>query len=238
MKRTMRYDQFKIGNIPVIQLGEPSDNLYLFLHGQGGNKEEAAAFAEIACPSGWQVLGIDLPGHGERTDSDHFSPWDIVPELHKILDNVTPQYKRIALRATSIGAWFGMLAFADVPLVQCLFVSPILDMQQLIQNMMQWAGVSAEQLEKDQIIPTDFGQTLSWEYLTWVKEHLMTDWQHPTKILYAAQDNLTERYVVNDFIVKFGGELTVIKNGEHWFHTPEQLEIMEEWTRNALLKTI
>jgi hypothetical protein len=31
---------------------------YLFLHGQGGNKEEAAVFAEIAFPAGWQVLGV------------------------------------------------------------------------------------------------------------------------------------------------------------------------------------
>lgn len=235
MKQTVRYKKIEIGNIPAILFGEPSDNLYLFLHGQGGNKEEAAAFAEIACPAGWQVLGVDLPGHGERTYSDNFVPWAVVPELRRVFDDVKSKYKRIALCANSIGAWFGMLAFTDEPLVQALFVSPILDMGQLIQNMMQWAGVTKERLQKEGVIPTDFGQTLSWEYLTWVQENPITNWGHPTKILYAGQDNLTERHVVDAFISHFGGELTVIENGEHWFHTPNQLETMKKWTRNSLL---
>ncbi|PWJ52122.1 alpha/beta hydrolase [Faecalicatena contorta] len=235
MKQTVSYIKFKIGNIPAILFGEPSDNLYLFLHGQGGNKEEASAIAEIACPAGWQVLGIDLPGHGERTDSDNFVPWTVVPELRWVFDNMKFKYKHIALRANSIGAWFGMLAFTDKPLVQALFVSPILDMELLIQNMMQWAGVTKERLQRDKIIPTDFGQTLSWKYLTWVQEHPITNWRHPTKILYAGQDNLTERHVVDTFISHFGGELTVMENGEHWFHTPEQLETVEKWMRNSLL---
>ncbi|WP_235673508.1 hypothetical protein [Clostridioides difficile] len=42
------------------------------------------------------------------------------------------------------------------------FVSPILDMQQLISNMMLWANVSEEQLKHELIIPTSFGHTLSW----------------------------------------------------------------------------
>jgi len=236
MKQTVRYRKIEIGSIPAILFGEPSDNLYLFLHGQDGNKEEAAAFAEIACPAGWQVLGVDLAGHGERTDSDNFVPWAVVPELLRVLDYVKSKYKRIALRANSIGAWFGMLAYRDEPLVQALFVSPILDMERLIQNMMQWAGVTKERLQREKVVPTDFGQTLSWEYLTWVQEHPIINWGHPTKILYAGQDNLTERHVVSDFISHFGGELTVMEDGEHWFHTPAQLEIMEKWTRNSLLR--
>ena len=236
MEQTFRNKKLEIGNIPAILYGEPSDNLYLFLHGQGGNKEEAAMFAEIASPAGWQVLGIDLPGHGERNDGDNFVPWAVVPELHQILTYVRSKFKRIALRANSIGAWFGMLAFADEPLVQALFVSPVLNMELLIQNMMQWAGVTKEQLEKRKVIPTDFGQTLSWDYLTWVQEHPITHWIHPTSILYAGQDNLTQRDVVDAFILRFGSELTVMEDGEHWFHTAEQLEMLELWTRNSLLK--
>ena len=50
-------------------------------HGQGGNKTEAAAFAALAAPTGWQVLGIDLPEHGDRTGETDFTPWQVVPEL-------------------------------------------------------------------------------------------------------------------------------------------------------------
>lgn len=45
-------------------LGDESDKVYLFIHGQNGSKEEAISFAEIATSKGWQVLGIDLPEHG------------------------------------------------------------------------------------------------------------------------------------------------------------------------------
>lgn len=234
MEQKLKYQNFKIGNIPVILLGELSDNLYLFIHGQSGNKEESKPFAEIVCPTGWQVLGIDLPGHGERTDKESFFPWIVVPELHQIFDYVKPKYKHIALRATSIGAWFGMLAFADEPLVQALFVSPIVDMEKLIRNMMQWAGVTKKRLQEDKVISTEFGQILSWEYLTWVQKHPITDWTISTKILYAGQDNLTDRNVINDFISRFGCKLAIMENGEHWFHTPEQLEVLNNWTKTHL----
>jgi hypothetical protein len=109
-------------------------------------------------------------------------------------------------------------------------------MERIIQNMMRWAGVTQERLQKDIVIPTDFGQTLSWEYLTWVQEHPVTHWRVPTKILYAEQDNLTERNVIDAFISRFGGELVVMESGEHWFHTPEQLAMLEKWTQDSLVE--
>ena len=62
----MKTEFLKISGIPAVLYGEPSEKGYLFIHGQGGNKEEAAAFAEIANPAGYQVMGIDLPEHGAR----------------------------------------------------------------------------------------------------------------------------------------------------------------------------
>ena len=59
--------ELKIGTIPAVLYGEPAPNIWLFVHGQGGNKTEAAAFAALAAPTGWQVLGIDLPEHGDCT---------------------------------------------------------------------------------------------------------------------------------------------------------------------------
>lgn len=55
-------------------------------------------------------------------------------------------------------------------------------------------------------------------------------WPSPTSILYAEKDNLTSRQEVDDFIRCFPCDLTVLKGGEHWFHTPEQLEILRQWT--------
>ena len=66
--------EFKIGTIPAVLYGKPAPNIWLFVHGQGGNKTEAAAFAALAAPTGWQVLGIDLPEHGDRTGETDFTP--------------------------------------------------------------------------------------------------------------------------------------------------------------------
>ena len=42
----MKTEPFDIDSIPAILYGEPSKQGYLFLHGQMGRKEEAAAFAQ------------------------------------------------------------------------------------------------------------------------------------------------------------------------------------------------
>ena len=50
-------------HIPAVIWGVPSSKVYLYVHGQGGNKEEAADFAEIVCRYGFQTLSIDLPAN-------------------------------------------------------------------------------------------------------------------------------------------------------------------------------
>ena len=57
-----------IEHIPAMIWGVPSSKVYLYVHGQDGNKEEAATFAEIVGRYGFQTLSIDLPEHGERKD--------------------------------------------------------------------------------------------------------------------------------------------------------------------------
>lgn len=44
-------------------------------------------------------------------------------------------------------------------------------------------------------------------------------------------NNLTSRHTVDDFVACFQSELTVMEEGEHWFHTPEQLEVLNKWTQ-------
>lgn len=226
----MKEEFLNIGEIPAVLYGDKSDRLSLFVHGKRGHKEEGAEFAAIVCPKGWQVLAIDLPQHGMRQNTQSsFDPWHIVPELQTVMSYAKMRWAEIALRATSIGAWFSMLAFRDEPISNALFVSPVLDMERLIRNMMRWAGVDEARLEAEQEIVTDFGETLTWRYLQYAKEHPIDKWSAPTEILYPGKDNLTERTVVEDFIRRFGCGLTVMEEGEHWFHTPEQLAVLRDW---------
>ena len=231
----MNTQYLSIGDVPAVLYGDAARDVYLYLHGQCGYKEEAEPFAAFAARQGYQVLSIDLPEHGARKGQPTpLLPWTVVPELRRIMAYLTDRWDSVSLYAGSIGAWLGLLAFADVPLRRCLFVSPVLDMEGLIRNMMTAAGVSESRLQQERTIPTDFGQTLSWEYLTYVRAHPITRWPHDTHILYAGRDTMTPRPTVDAFVSRFGCRLTVMDDGEHWFHTPEQLAALRQWERLAL----
>ena len=223
------------GHTPYLCYGQTSDQVCLFLHGQSGHKEEGERFAQIANPKGWQVVAIDLPQHGQRQGgAEPFLPWVVVPELEQVWQELQGRWKRIALRANSIGAWLSMLALAGKPVDTCLFVSPVVDMENMIQNMMTWAGVTEERLEREREIPTDFGQTLSWDYLKYVRQHPVHALSAHTNILYGDQDNLVPQPVVECFARAEGAHLTVYPGGEHWFHTPEQMKVMGTWEERCL----
>ena len=226
----MTEEKFLIGHIPAALYGEPSQRAYLFVHGQCGRKEEGAVFAEVVCPKGLQVLAVDLPEHGARRgETDRLNPWTAVPELQAVLGYMRSRWSEISLRANSIGAHFCLLAFAGETICRALFVSPILDMERLIEDRMRRAGVTEQELEARGEIAADFGPPLSWRYLSWERRHPVQNWRCPTAILYAGRDDMTGRATAERFAAAHGAALTVMENGEHWFHTPEQLAVLREW---------
>lgn len=117
----------------------------------------------------------------------------------------------------------------DAALVdRAYWISPVVDMEKLIGDMLQWAGVRERELAEKQEIPTAFGETLSWKYLTYVRAHPIA-WHVPTLILYGAHDDLTSPETISAFARRVGAELTVMPDGEHWFHTEEQLRFLDAW---------
>ena len=81
--------------------------------------------------------------------------------------------------------------------------------------------------------PADGGETLSWEYLQFIREHPIA-WNVPTEILYAKNDALIPRQTVDSFVRTHDARLTVTENGEHWFHTEEQLAVLDAWMAKAI----
>ena len=63
-----------------------------------------------------------------------------------------------------------MNAFSDKQIDKAMFISPVVDMENLITNMMKWANVTENELRDKKTISTEFGETLSWEYLCYVRE--------------------------------------------------------------------
>lgn len=214
--------QLRIENIPCLCLGDNRERAILFVHGKMGRKEEAIPFYKTL-DGKVSVVSLDLP-------ADDLTPWTAAPQIWKVYEWMKPRYSHISLRAASIGAYFSMLALQDAPIEKALFVSPVTDMEMLIQNMMLWANVTEDRLREKKEIPTDFGETLSWEYYTWVKSHPIS-WQTDTEILYGSADNLISRDMIDAFIQSKHRHLTVMEGGEHWFHTEDQLAFMSKWEK-------
>ena len=126
-----------------------------------------------------------------------------------------------------------MHALAEKKISQAMFISPIVNMEKLITDMMMWANVTEDALQRKKEIPTAFGETLSWEYLCYVREHPIK-WSIPTCILYGGKDHLTSRETISEFTARIGASLTVMEDGEHWFHTDAQMKVLDNWISNAM----
>lgn len=235
----MKTRKMMIGSVPVLLYGEDSEKVFLYVHGKMGCKEEAMPFAVLAEAAGWQVAAIDLPEHGERKGSpEKLLPWGVVPEIQRVYELLALRWKKVALYGVSIGAWLSMQALPDAELKKALLVSPVVDMEALICNMMCGANVTEQQLREQGSIPTDFGEILSWEYLCWVRQHPLRWKNRRTQVLYGTKDNLTSRAALEHFKQASGAHLTIMQEGEHWFHTEMQLYVLRAWEEKWLKTTL
>lgn len=126
-----------------------------------------------------------------------------------------------------------MNALSKMKIKKAFFISPIVDMEKVILNMMTLSNVSEQLLKEKQTINTSFGETLSWNYLNYVRNHPIK-WNIPTEILYGENDYLTSLETISDFAKNNNAGLTVMKNGEHWFHTKEEMDFLDQWIKSKL----
>jgi Lysophospholipase len=223
--------------IPAILWGNSFGRLFIAVHGDMSNKADdvIVLLAKALTARGGGVLSFDLPEHGDRKGSPYpCTPWNCVADLQAALNHARKISDNVGVFACSMGAYFSLLAYADEPLAQCLFLSPVVDMERLITNMMQWFGVTESRLEAEREIPTPIGKTLSWEYYQYVKTHPVTAWNHKTSVLYGGKDTVCERDAVSGFCARFGCDLTEMEDGEHYFHTEGQLAFYRDWLRENL----
>ena len=196
--------------------------LVIYVHGKGGSAEEAAHYRPLFPDC--DVVGLDYAAQ---------TPWEAKDEFPRRFDALSAGYDNITLIANSIGAYFSMHALPQARIAQALMVSPIVDMERLIQDMMGWAGVTEDALRSRGEIPTAFGETLSWAYLSYVRANPLR-WRVPTAILYGGRDSMTSRETVSAFAQRTGARLTVMEEGEHWFHTEAQMAALDRWAAGAV----
>ena len=194
-------------------------DVVLYVHGKGGSAAESEHYAPLF--PGCEVIGLNYKS---------FTPWEAGKEIRETVEKLCREDGSITLIANSIGATFSMSAGIDALIRKAYFISPIVDLERLIRNMMAWANVTEEELQSRGVIPTAFGEDLSWEYLCYVREHPIS-WNAPTEILYGSADKLTDYETVTAFVKAHRVGLTVMDGGEHWFHTPEQMAFLDDWIR-------
>ena len=189
----------------------------LYIHGRGGSASESEHYKALFPEC--EVMGLDY---------QTFTPWETGAEIRAAVEALKAENKRVILIANSIGAYFCMNAGIDAMIEKAWFISPIVDMEKLITDMMRWANVTETELEARGTIHTAFGEDLSWNYLCHVRSH-PTCWTVPTRILYGSHDNLTSHETIRDFAKKHHAALTIMEGGEHWFHTEEQMRFLDDW---------
>ena len=190
----------------------------IYIHGKGGNAKEAEYYKKFFSRE-YDVIGFDYQAA---------FPWEAKIEFAAFFASITKRYSKVSLIADSIGAYYAMLSPADKPITKAMFISPIVDMEKVILNMMARLNLSEEKLSQEKEIATPFGEPLSWEYLSYVRNHPI-HWHIPTHILYAENDDMTSLETITAFAKKTGAHLTIMKNGEHWFHTKEQMMFLDSW---------
>ena len=196
--------------------------LVIYIHGKGGSADEAKHYQSLFPSS--NVIGFDYKAQ---------NPWQAKDEFSEFYDTNSKGYDSVILVANSIGAFLSMSSLAKKKITKVFFISPIVDMEQLIIDMLNWSNTTEEKLCNKKEITTNFGETLSWDYLCYVRKHPI-EWNIPTYILYGENDNLTSIDTISKFSNQIGAKLTVMKGGEHWFHTDEQIKFLDNWINKLI----
>ena len=99
----------------------------MYIHGKGGSADECRHYRLLFPDS--EVFGLDYQAN---------TPWAAGAEIKAYVEKLKSEhkYKNIILIAVSIGAFFAMNAGIDSMISRAYFISPVVNMEQLICDMM------------------------------------------------------------------------------------------------------
>lgn len=230
----MKTEKIEINGIPALVWGSESDRVYLCVHGKMSCKESAEGLAEIAAGKGYQTIAFDLPQHGERKEeAKRCDIWNGIHDLTVIGDYVFRRWRDVSLYGCSLGAFFSLHAYKDRSFSNCLFQSPILDMEYLIRQMFLWFGITEERLAQEKEIDTPI-DLMSWDYFQYVLAHPVTCWNSPTHILYGGKDDLQSLAVIDTFANRFGCDVTLSAQSKHPFMEEADEPVVHQWLVSKL----
>ena len=197
------------------------DKLVIYVHGKGGNSLEAEHYKNAF--KNYKVIGFDYKSE---------TPWEAKKEFFDYFEKY--QNKDLIIVANSFGAYLVLNSLNSVNLQKAFFISPVVDMETLILTMLKQNNITENELKSKKEIVLNSGEKLSWEYLSYVRTNPII-WNKKTYIIYGENDFITPKNIIKSFAKKIKSKLKIIKNGNHWFHTKEDMDSIYNWIRENLL---
>lgn len=231
------YQDYTIQDIPVTLYGDHAEQVFLYVHGLGGERKEAARFAALACPMGAQVLSVELPKHGERqNEPTPFTAWTVGEELQLVAKELRRYWSRIGCYAVSFGAYCVLTGLGEKRFLPLMLQSPMVDLADWIRVRMARYHITEADLRAQGSIDTPAG-TLDFDTLSRAKA-ARVNCCSDVYILCAKDDAEIANDAVLAFAKRFDAKLTLLPDVEHWFHTPTQLAALTAWERGVLCATL
>ena len=56
-----------------------------------------------------------------------------------------------------------------------------------------------------------------------------------TYILYGNEDNMQDENIIKNFSENFSCKLSILEDGEHYFHTEKQLDYYKNWLSKTII---
>ena len=193
----------------------------IYIHGMFGTSKEIEDYSYIK--------GYDLKG----LDYEDGNPYDIEDVIRDKFFELIKGYKDVIVIANSVGAFYTYEYLNDFNIKQAFFISPIINMFQIIVDLMTKYKISEEQLKKERYIKLENGTTLSYDFYEKLK-HRTDNWKVPTEVLYGSKDETVKTNDVIDFIANHNARLTIKNGAHHYFHTKKEKEFIKNW----ILKTL
>ena len=111
------------------------NKVVIYIHGKGGNAEESVHYKSLF--SDCDVVGLNYTAQ---------FPWEAKKEFPPLFDLICKNYKSVQVIANSIGAYLAMNALSDKQIEKAYFISPVVNMEKLITDMMFTSNVTEDEL--------------------------------------------------------------------------------------------
>lgn len=197
------------------------DSCIVYIHGLYGNASEADFYSFYT--NKHDVIGLDYKDG---------NPWEVKEKIIDEFDEISKKYRRIFVIANSIGAFYAYKYLPSSKIEKAFFISPFVNMKQSIKKTMEKHSISIERLKEERIMELGDGRFLSYDFYTSLDEK--DDWKVKTHVLYGEKDRVVDKDSIFGFIANHNSSLTIMKNGEHYFHTPGQLKFIKKWINEYL----